>query len=154
MIDFIVNSLCSMQLVGIPKNHRVTVALDEESYNALLKINEPVVLLKSHFTKKAVNNKNIHDFYSIIKVKPTILHQFLLWDVEPIVVDADTVFLENPFQIFNDEADFEVQCDSKEYYQIPYNTIPVPWQVNLGFFKVRPTEAVMKFMPIWLLFSF
>lgn len=151
MIDFIVNSLCSMQLAGIPKNNRITIALDDESNEALLKIDEPVVLLKSNFTKQAVNNKQIHDFYSIIKVKPTILHQFLLWDVEAITVDADTVFLKDPFHIFNDEADFEVQCDSKELFQIPSNVEPVPWQVNLGFFKVRPTEAVKKFMKIWLL---
>lgn len=151
MINFIINSLCSMQLIGIPKNHRITVALDEETYRVLLKINEPVVLLNSNFTKRAVNNKQIHDFYNIIKVKPTILHQFLLWNVEPITVDADTVFLKNPFHLFNDEADFEVQCDSKEFYQIPSNMMPVPWQVNLGFFKVRPSKTVMKFLPIWLL---
>ena len=150
MIDFILNSLCSMKLVGIPRNYHVTIALDQESYDAISKIDEPVIYLKSNFTKQAVNNRKLIDFYNIIKVKPTILHQFLLWNVEPILVDVDSVFLQNPFHVFNDEADFEVQCDSKIYYQIPYNEYPVPWQVNLGFFKVHPTKTVMKLMPFWL----
>lgn len=150
LTNFIINSLCSMKFAGIPKSNYVSIALDQQAYDAISKIGEPVVLLQSNFTKKAVNNNQIVDFYNIIKVKPTILHQFLLWNVEPILVDADTVFLENPFHVFNDESDFEVQCDSKEYYRIPNNINPPPWQVNLGFYKVHPTETVLKFMPFWL----
>ncbi|OHT05391.1 hypothetical protein TRFO_05991 [Tritrichomonas foetus] len=148
--EFILNCVCSMRLANIPSNYHVTIALDFETYEALQNIGANVILWKSNFIKKAVNNVKIVEFYNIIKVKPTILHQFLLWNVEPILVDADTIFNENPLHLFNDEVDFQVQCDSKEYYEIPYNVYPVPWQVNLGFYKVRPSSTVMKLMPVWL----
>ena len=79
MIDFILNSLCSMKLIGVPKNSHISVALDQQTYDAIAGIDEPVVLLQSNFTKSAVNNNHIVDFYDIIKHKPKILLQFLLW---------------------------------------------------------------------------
>lgn len=110
---------------GIPRNYHVIIALDEPAYKAMKDIGAQVVYLESNFTSTAVNNRHIVDYYDILKMKPTILHQLLLWDAEAILVDADVVFLENPLSIFNDEADFEVQCDSKEYYWIPTEVDPV-----------------------------
>ena len=154
MKEYIINSICSMKIAGIPKNFHVTIALDEEAYMSVKKIDANVVYFHSNFVRKAVNNRQIIDFYNIVKVRPTILYQLLLWDVEPIMVDSDTVFLSDPLHLFNDEADFEVQCDSKEYYKIPYNKYPVPWQVNLGYYKLHPTPSVLKLMPIWMEFMY
>lgn len=149
MINFVLNSLCSLSMTGIPNNYRITVALDQESYDAVNNIGQNVLLLESNYVKQAVNNRKLIDFYNIVKVRPTILHQLLLWNVEAILVDADTVFLENPLDLFNDEADFEVQSDSRIWYKIPYQEMPVPWDVNLGYYKLHPTPTVMKLIPLW-----
>ena len=151
MIDFSLNLYCSMRLAGIPRNYHVFVALDSASVEALEKVDAQVVLIEnSNFTKDAVNNKHLIDFYDIVKMRPTVLHLLCLWGFEVILLDADIVFLENPLRLFNDEADFEVQCDSKVFYRIPTNQKPVPWQVNLGFFKLHPTPVVMALFPRWL----
>lgn len=150
MINFTLNSLCSLKFVETQPNQHITIALDNETYEALLKINETVILYKSNFTKKLVNNNQIVNFYDIIKIRPTVIHQFLMWNTEFINFDSDTVFLKNPYDVFKDESDYEVQCDSKEYYQIPYNVTPVPWQVNLGVHKVHPSPLILKLYPMYL----
>ena len=151
MIDFSLNMYCSMRIAQIPREYHVFVALDNESFAAVEKVGAQVVLLDhANFTKNAVNNRHIIDFYDIVKVRPTVLHLFCLWNFEVIICDTDIVFLENPLPLFNDNADFEVQCDSKVFYRIPYNQNPVPWQANLGFFKLHPTPAVMSLFPIWM----
>jgi hypothetical protein len=150
MIHFGLNMLCSMQLAGIAPNHHFMICLDEESFAAVTGIGAQAVYLPSNFTNIAVNNRHIVDFYDIVKVKPTFCHQLLLWNVEVNPVDADIVFLENPLDLYDDSADLETQCDSKVYFQIPYGQEPVPWEVNLGYYRLHPTPFVMKLMPIWL----
>jgi hypothetical protein len=151
MIAFASNMICSAQLAGIPSNSHVFFALDDVSYDALLPLGaQAVIFATGNFTKAAVNNHHLIEFYDILKLKPTVVHQLLLWNVDAILIDADIVFLSNALTLFTDSADFEVQCDSKEYYRIPYWNLSVPWQVNLGFCKVHPTPVVMKLMPIWL----
>lgn len=150
MIEYTLNSLCSIKLAGVEKNKRITIALDQEAYDKLKNIDEPVILFEKNFTKKLVNSHKLVDFYNIVKIRPTIVHQFLLWNTEFIHSDSDIVYLKNPLEVFNDEADYEVQCDSKEYYQIPYKKMPVPWQVNLGFYKVHPSPVLLKLLPLCL----
>jgi hypothetical protein len=79
------------------------------------------------------------------------MYLFLKLDIEPIAIDADIVFMEPNFiSQFTDEADIEVQFDSRIYARIPVDKNPPLWDPNLGLFKLHPTEAVMKLMPIWL----
>ena len=73
-----------------------------------------------------------------------------MWNTEYINFDSDTVFLKEPYDVFKDESDYEVQCDSKEYYRIPINETRIPWQVNLGVHKVHPSSAVLKLYPMYL----
>lgn len=150
MINFTLNSLCSLKFVETQPNQHITIALDRETYDAISNINETVIMYKSNFTKRLVNNNQLVNFYDIIKIKPTVIHQFLMWDTEIINFDGDTVFLKNPYDVFKDESDYEVQCDSKEYYQVPYNVTPVPWQVNLGVHKVHPSPSMLKLYPMYL----
>jgi hypothetical protein len=151
MIGFASNMICSFQLAGIPSNYHFFIALDKVARDAMSNLNAQVLLFDTgNFTADAVNNHRLVDFYDIVKVKPTFIHQLLLWNVDAIPVDADMVFFEDAFALFRDSTDFETQCDSKEYFRIPYENDSVAWQVNLGFYKLHATSVVMKLMPIWL----
>jgi hypothetical protein len=151
MIGFASNMICSAQLSQVPSNAHFFIALDQESYTSMVRLNAQVLLFDTgNFTGDAVNNRRLVEFYDIVKVKPTFIHQLLLWNVEAIPMDADMVFFDNFLPMFMDSADFETQCDSKEFYRIPYENDSVAWQVNLGFYKIHPTPVVMKLMPIWL----
>ena len=147
--EFLINCLCSMQKVGIPKTHRISIALDQETFDAISAIGEHVILLPSPFSSKLVNNHHYVEFCNVVKFKVIILYQLLLWNIEPIFFDADIVFMDNPISIFRNDIDFQVQYDSKTSFRLPSYEIPVPWEVNLGFFKILPTPAVLKFMPIY-----
>jgi hypothetical protein len=74
----------------------------------------------------------------------------LLWNVDAIAIDADMVFFSDVLPMFTDRTDFETQCDSKEFFQLPSDNDSVAWQVNLGFYKIHSTPVVMKLMPVWL----
>jgi hypothetical protein len=151
MIDFASNMICSLQLANVSSNSHFFIALDRKAYRSMLRLNAQVLLLEGgNFTGDAVNNKRIVEFYDIVKVKPTFIHQLLLWGVEPIPIDADVVFIENVLDMFTDSADFETQCDSKEYFRIPYWNDSCPWQLNLGYYKLHPTPVIMRLMPVWL----
>jgi hypothetical protein len=140
-----------MKLVGIPRNSHFFFCLDLASYIALSALGWQAILIgEANFTSVAVNNSEIVEFDDILKVKPTLAYQILLWEVEVIVADADIVFLENPLGEFTDKADFEVQCDSMVLFRIPLDQKEVNWQVNLGFFKVQPKKQVLKLIPRWL----
>jgi hypothetical protein len=151
MIGFASNMICSAQIADIPSNAHFFIALDIPSYQSILKIGAQALLFQTgNFTSDAVNNQRLIEFYDIVKVKPTFIHQLLLWNVEAIPIDADMIFFSNALNLFIDSADFETQCDSKEFFRIPYHNDSVAWQVNLGFYKIHPTPVVMKLMPIWL----
>lgn len=147
--EFLINCLCSMQKVGIPKNHRISIALDQDAFNTISAIDENVILLPSPFSSKLVNNRHYIEFCNVVKFKVAILYQLLLWNIEPIFFDADIVFMADPISIFRNDVDFQVQFDSKTSFRLPSYEMPVPWEVNLGFVKVLPTPAVLKFMPIY-----
>ncbi|OHT14855.1 hypothetical protein TRFO_14825 [Tritrichomonas foetus] len=152
MIDFILNMLCSMKLAEIdPKDH-VTLALDEESYKAVTDIGMQAILItKKNFSKNAVNNRHIQDFSDIVKMKLVAMHQYLNWGVEPILIDVDIIILEDPRVTFNDEADFEVQCDSQYVYKFPLDNTTEPiWEINLGFYKVKPSQLVLEITEQWI----
>lgn len=150
MIKFATNMICSMKYAQIDPRNQVTIALDMESYNAIKNIGGQAIYLESNFTRSAVNVRKKVDFYKIVKVRPTVVHQLLLWDVEAILVDIDIIFLSNPLPYFKDNADFEVQCDSRIFYKIPSDVQPLKWEINLGFYKLHPTPTVMELFPKWL----
>lgn len=150
MIEFGLNMLCSLQMAGVDPINHVMIALDLPSYKAVRAIGANAIYFKSNFTTNAVNNRHLIQFYDIVKVRPTIVHQLLMWDVETILIDVDIIFISNPLEFFKDNADFEVQSDSKVYYKIPSDEVPVRWEVNLGFYKIHPSQAVLKLSPIWL----
>ena len=151
MINFAKNWFCSLNNTDIPKNSFVMIALDLYSFNQLLSISAPVIYLNSKFSKNAVNNQKIIDFYEIVKIRPTILHQILLWKGEAILSDIDIIFFSNPLNLFqNLNNDFEIQSDSKEFVKIPLNLTEIIWKFNLGFYKVYPTKPVLQLFPIWL----
>lgn len=154
-IHFAKNWYCSLISTGFNKNSIIIIAVDKKSYTELRQMNIPSIYLPSNFTSDCVNNQKIILFYEIVKLRPTILHQLLLWDVETILSDADIVFFKNPNELFNRKTDFEVQSDSKFFYnydiyhEYTNNTSEYKWAVNLGFYKVYPTEEVLKIIQIW-----
>jgi hypothetical protein len=151
MIGFASNMICSFQLAGLPSNGHFFIALDQKTFEAMRTLNAQAILFDTgNFTGDAVNNRRLIEFYDMVKVKPTFIHQLLLWDVDAMPIDADMVFFEDVLKLFHDATDFETQCDSKEFYRIPYDNDSVAWQVNLGFYKIRPTPVILKLMPIWL----
>jgi hypothetical protein len=98
-----------------------------------------------------VNNKKLIDFYNIVKVRPTLLHQLLLWNFDVTLSDVDVVFIGDYFDLFNkdNENDFQVQWDSKEISWIRKNA-SMQWSINFGYYQVFPTHNVLTLMPIWL----
>jgi len=150
MITFAQNWFCSLNRVIKNMNSIIVVSLDSFSHQQMVKIGANSIHLHSNFTPKAVNNRKLIDFYDIVKVRPTLLHQFLLWGAEPVLSDLDIIFLSDPFPLFKGDYDFIVQCDSKNYTKLPISDPIVDWKVNLGFYQAIPTESVMKLMPIWL----
>ena len=151
-VDFSENWFCSLKRTNPKKNSFVIIALDEESYKDLKKLDAPTIRLRSNFTKKSVNNMEIVDFYDIVKIRPTILHQLLMWNCETILSDSDIVFFSDPHKLFTGGAEFEAQSDSKEFFDYkPYEKKnPLFWKVNLGFYKVIPTPGVLSLMKEWL----
>ena len=149
MLDFALWNFCSMKLAGIPPNQHVFVATDEEAYASMKALNPQTVFFPSEFTREAVNVFKFLNYSEILKMKPVVAHQFLLWGAEVIQVDVDIVFLENPFEVFNDEDDLQIQSDSDVIVQ--YNiSEPIPMKPNSGFYKFRPTPVVMKFFKEYL----
>ncbi|KAH0795151.1 NADH:ubiquinone reductase (non-electrogenic) [Histomonas meleagridis] len=138
-----------MKLANFTKNGYVFVATDIDAYNQMKELNPQTIYLPANFTKSAVNNIHMEDFAEILKIRPVLVHQLLLWDAEVIYTDIDIVFLEDPISSFNDEADFEVQSDSDRI--VKYNTsAPVVFLPNMGYFKVHPTPIVLRFFKVWL----
>jgi hypothetical protein len=151
MINFASNMFCSLLLANVSADHHFFVALDNVSYRAMLNLSARAVLFEGgNFTAAAVNNRRKVQFYDIVKVKPTFVHQLLLWKVEVIPTDADIVFLQNPLGLFSSSTDFETQCDSNVYYRLPAGNKRAAWQINLGYYKVHPTAVVLRLMQPWL----
>jgi hypothetical protein len=151
MIVFASNMICSFQLAGLPRNGHFFITLDANAFKAMRALNAQVILFDTgNFTGDAVNNKRLIEFYDIVKVKPTFMHQLLLWDVDAMPIDAGMVFFEDALKLFTDSTHFETQCDSKFFYRIPYDNDSVAWQVNLGFYKFHPNPVILKLMPVWL----
>lgn len=154
-VHFAKNWYCSLSSTDFNKKSIIIIAVDEKSYLELRSMNIPVIMLQSNFTSDCVNNQKIILFYELVKLRPTILHQLLLWNVETIMSDADIVFFSNPNVLFTKEADFEVQSDSKVFYNYDIykeyfnNTKDYKWSVNLGFYKVYPTKEVLDIIQVW-----
>ena len=154
-VEFALNMYCSMRLVGIEKNQHVFICFDLPAHEKMLSIGAQSLLMEgANFTRQAVNVRHILEFTELLKVKPTIMYLLSMWGVEVIHIDADIVFLENPLDLFSDTADFEAQCDSDLYVQVPSDVKPIAWEVNLGYFKIHPTRTVLDFFPIWLEHSY
>ena len=151
-VNFTQNWFCSLSRTNQKPYSFVIICLDDESYSEMKAFNAPVILLRSNFTKKSVNNYQIVDFYDIVKIRPTILHQLLMWNCETVLSDADIVFFSDPWELFTGNEDFQAQSDSKVYYNYePYaKKTPLFWNGNLGFYKVIPSVNVLKVMKDWL----
>jgi hypothetical protein len=79
MIGFASNMICSFQLAGLPRNGHFFIARDANAFKAMRALNAQVILFDTgNFTGDAVNNKRLIEFYDIVKVKPTFMHQLLL----------------------------------------------------------------------------
>jgi len=150
MIKLARNAICSLTRTGVPKNRYVIVALDEISYVSLKNFDANVLYYPSNYSTDPVNYRNKAEFYRIVKVRPYIAQKILNLGADVIISDIDIVFLQDPILLFSNDADFEVQVDSKEDALIPKDRNPFFWSVNLGFYKVHSTPVVRRFFPIWL----
>jgi hypothetical protein len=106
MADLAENMICSFQLAGLPPNGHVFIALDRPTLEAMRHLGARAILFdKEEFAGDAAHSRKLIDFYDIVKVKPTFVHQLLLWNVDAITIDADMVFLEDALSLFHDLAD-------------------------------------------------
>ena len=149
VINFARNAICSLSHVIDADYKYVAVALDEVSYVSLKKFGANVIYYASNFTHETVNYRHKVDFYNIVKIREHIAYKILKMGADVIISDVDIVYLQDPVQLFTSKCDFEVQCDSKVATSIPYDKNNVFWSVNLGFYKMAPTDAIIKFVPIW-----
>ena len=147
-IEFAANLYCSSVKAGIPKNRYVFIATDMESYETLSALGASVIHLASNFTKNSVTDRKILDYVKLAKLRPTILHQFLLWGLETVLIDSDVVILEDFIDLFSPVSDMDVGFDSKELVAVP-TRLPF-WEVNMGILRFVPTDPVLQFFPEWL----
>lgn len=155
LIKMAQNWICSLEHSSFPKNGWALVCLDEITYISLLKITsspENILFLKSNFTEKAVNNRQLIDFYNIAKIRPTIAHQLVMWNIDPIIADLDVIFFENPLFLFDNFSDFEFQSDSKEisYFNFTAGSNVDKWLLNAGYVRFKASEKMKNFFKIWL----
>ena len=150
MLDMAKNALCSLKQTGITKEKYVIVALDEVSYIFLKEFDANVLYFPSNFSTNAVNYREKQDFYKIVKVRPYIANKIIQMDADVLVCDIDIVFLHNPWVLASEDADIEVQVDSKNDYIIPYPKSPFYWSVNLGFYRIHSSIVMKRFLPIWI----
>ena len=150
LLHFAKNSLCSLSHATDSTYLYVIVALDEVSYVSLKNFGANVLFYSSNFTHESVNYRQKIDFYNIVKIREHIAYKIINFGADAIISDVDIVYFANPLTLFTNMYDFEVQCDSRTAVEIPMEENGrVYWSVNLGFYKIAPSEANLKFIPIW-----
>ena len=150
LLHFAKNALCSLSHSTDSTYLYVVVALDEISYISLRDFGANVLYYRSNFTHESVNYRNKIDFYNIVKIREHIAYKILNFQSDVIISDVDIVYLQDPEILFTHIYDFEVQCDSRTVTEIPDpKNKDIFWSVNLGFYKLLPTKANLRFIPIW-----
>jgi hypothetical protein len=141
-IVFAQNLLCSQLAIGYDPSRHLYIALDEHALNALKQLgasSHPPMLL-FNVTRRGFKWRQ----FCLIKL--VIQYHLLLMNIDTTIFDDDIVFYQDPWPLFDDETDFQVESEGPDRM---FNVNFSYHMLNSGFFRVVPSELSIRFYNFW-----
>jgi len=145
-LRFAQNLLCSQLSIDYDFSRHLYIALDEFAYEKLIELKTP----DDYTDRPRLILLNVRDrgyqWKQFCMLKLVIQYQLLTMNVDTTICDDDVVFYKDPFDLFDPDTDFQVESEGgdREFSEkFEYD------KLNSGFFRVVPSELVVRFYNFW-----
>jgi hypothetical protein len=141
-MPFARNLVCSQLAISYDLSRHLYIALDQFALNALQRLqisSHPPVLLFN------VSDRGFK-WKELCMIKLVIQYHLLLMNVDTTICDDDVVFYQDPWPLFDDETDFQVESEGPDRM---FNVNFSYHMLNSGFFRVVPSELSIRFYNFW-----